>query len=48
LKAILQDELSAAGLPSGMYLFGAQPAAVSRSFTELQFDLAQLLRRVRG
>jgi len=29
-----------------MYLFGATPAATSRSFTELQFDLQQLLRRI--
>ena len=47
LRAMLQAESSAAALPSGMYLFGARPGAASRSFTELQFDLSQLLRRVR-
>jgi len=31
-----------------MYLFGVQPAAAGRSFVELQFDLEQILRRVRG
>jgi hypothetical protein len=29
-----------------MYLFGATPAATARSFTELQFDLQQLIRRI--
>jgi len=45
---MLQVESSAAALPPGMYLFGARPGAESRSFTELQFDLAQLIRRLRG
>jgi len=31
-----------------MYLFGAQPAAATRSFVELQFDLEQILRRLRA
>ena len=45
---MLQVESSAAALPAGMYLFGARPGIESRSYTELQFDLTQLLRRVRG
>ncbi|NMD23602.1 MAG: ribonuclease P protein component [Actinobacteria bacterium] len=48
LRAMLQHESSVCGLPAGMYLFGAQPAAAARSSIELQFDLEQLLRRVRG
>jgi ribonuclease P protein component len=48
LRAMLQVESSAAALPPGMYLFGARPGAESRSFTELQFDLAQLIRRLHG
>jgi ribonuclease P protein component len=47
LRAMLQAESSAAVLPPGVYLFGARPGAASRSFIELQFDLAQLLQRVR-
>jgi hypothetical protein len=45
---MLQQVSSEAGLPAGMYLFGATPAAASRSYTELQFDLEQILRCVRG
>jgi hypothetical protein len=45
---MLQQVSSESGLPAGTYLFGAQPAAATRSFVELQFDLEQLLRRVRG
>jgi len=45
---MLQQASSAADLPAGMFLFGAQPAAALRSYSELQFDLTQLLRRVRG
>jgi ribonuclease P protein component len=48
LRAMLQAESSDSALPPGLYLFGARPGAVSRSFTELQFDLGQLLGRVRG
>ena len=48
LRVMLQQASSAAALPPGMYLFGAQPAAAARSSIELQFDLEQLLRRVRG
>jgi len=45
---MLQHVSREAGLPAGMYLFGAQPAAAGRSYVELQFDLEQILRRVRG
>jgi len=48
LRAMLQQVSREAGLPAGMYLFGAQPAAAGRSSVELQFDLEQILRRVRG
>jgi ribonuclease P protein component len=48
LRVMLQQVSSAAGLPAGMYLFGASPAAAERSYTELQFDLEKILRRVRG
>jgi ribonuclease P protein component len=48
LRAMLQQVSLDAGLPAGMYLFGAQPAAAGRSSVELQFDLEQILRRVRG
>lgn len=45
---MLQLASSAAELPSGMYLFGATPAAAARSSIELQFDLQQLLTRLRA
>ena len=48
LRAMLRQESSARGLPPGSYLFGAQPAAGTRSFVELQFDLQQLLARIRA
>jgi ribonuclease P protein component len=48
LRAMLQAASCAGGLPSGDYLFGARPLAASRSFTELQFDLTLLLRRVQS
>lgn len=44
---MLQRVSSDAGLPAGTYLFGAQPAAATRSFIELQFDLELILRRIR-
>jgi hypothetical protein len=44
---MLQQASSDAGLLPGMYLFGAQPAAATRSFIELQFDLDLILRRIR-
>jgi len=44
----LQQESSGSGLPPGQYLFGARPEAASRSYIELQFDLQQLLRRIRA
>jgi ribonuclease P protein component len=48
LRVMLQQASSASTLPAGTYLFGAQPAAASRSFVELEFDLAQILRRLRA
>lgn len=45
---MLRQDSSVAVLPPGTYLFGAQPSAASRSFVELQFDLAQILRRVQS
>ena len=48
LRAMLQAASSAGELPSGMFLFGARPTAAARSYVELEFDLHQLLRRVRA
>jgi hypothetical protein len=33
-------------LPPGLFLFGAVPAAARRSFSELTFDLAQLMAKI--
>ena len=48
LRAMLQAESSGAGVPAGLYLFGARPGAEARSFSELQLDFEALLRRVRA
>jgi len=48
LRAMLRQASSVAPLPPGTYLFGAQPSAASRAFVELQFDLAQILRRLQA
>ena len=48
LRAMLQQASCDAGLPPGIYLFGAQPAAATRSYVELQFDLNLILSRIRG
>ena len=48
LRDMLRRASSESHLPPGWYLFGASPAAASRSFVELQFDLNLLLNRVRG
>jgi ribonuclease P protein component len=48
LRAMLQAASSAGTLAPGMYLFGAAPTAASRSVSELQFDLGQLLGRLRA
>ena len=45
LRALLNGPFNGS-LPAGMYLFGATQAATARSYTELQFDLQQLLRRI--
>jgi len=47
LRVLLVEADSTEPLPSGLYLFGARPAAVLKSRSELQFDLELLLRRVR-
>lgn len=47
LRVMLQRAASESQLPPGMYLFGAVPDAASRSSVELQFDLDQLLQRIR-
>jgi ribonuclease P protein component len=44
LRALLHDR----ELPPGLYLFGARPAAVSRSSSELAFDLDRLLSSARA
>jgi ribonuclease P protein component len=33
-------------LPAGLYLFGARPAAVARSFAELEADVSTMLDRM--
>jgi ribonuclease P protein component len=48
LRAMLQAASSAGTLRPGIYLFGATPLAASRSASELQFDLQQLLARLAG
>lgn len=48
LRAMLRQASSASALAPGCYLFGAAPGAGSRSYVELEFDLRQLLDRVRG
>ena len=42
LRRRLRALLSAAPPPAGLYLFGAQPIAASRSFAELEFDLQRM------
>jgi ribonuclease P protein component len=46
LRRRLRALLSAAPPPPGLYLVGARPDVVARSFAELQFDLGRLLRQV--
>jgi ribonuclease P protein component len=48
LRALLASSDPDLTLPSGSFLIGATPAAGTRSFVELQFDLRQLVQRVRG
>lgn len=48
LRAMLQRASCEEALPPGWYLFGANPAAASRSSVELQFDLNLLLSRLHG
>jgi len=48
LRAMLQQASCDARLPPGMYLFGAQPSAATRSSVELQFDLNLILSRIRA
>ncbi|MSY18917.1 MAG: ribonuclease P protein component [Actinobacteria bacterium] len=44
LRSILQTQLPQ--LPPGLFLFGAVPAAARRSFSELTFDLTQLIAKI--
>ncbi|MCB0979293.1 MAG: ribonuclease P protein component [Ilumatobacteraceae bacterium] len=46
LRAGLAVASSDGRLPAGYYLFGAQPSAATRSFSELMFDLSTLLARL--
>lgn len=48
LRTLLRAAVAQGRLPSGVYLFGGQPAAAARSSVELQFDLDQLLDRLHG
>jgi RNase P protein component len=46
LRRRLRALLSAAPPPPGLYLVGARPDVVGRSYAELQFDLGRLLRQL--
>jgi ribonuclease P protein component len=48
IRRRLRHLLAAAPPPAGMFLIGAQPIAGSRSASELAFDLAKLLDRLRA
>lgn len=47
LRAMLRSAASSGQLPAGEYLFGGQSSAAGRSSIELQFDLTQLLAKLR-
>lgn len=47
MRELLRAAASDGSLPSGEFLVGATPAAVSRSSVELAFDLESLLGQVR-
>ena len=46
LRRRLRVLLSASSLPAGLYLVGATPAAVERSFDALRTDLSRLLQSI--
>jgi RNase P protein component len=46
LRRRLRALLSAAPPPPGLYLVGARPDVVGRSYAELQFDLGRLLTQL--
>ena len=46
LRVALAAASAEGRLPAGLYLVGARPAAATRSFAELTFDLTQLLAQV--
>jgi RNase P protein component len=48
LRRRLRELLADSSLPPGLYLFGAQAAAVQRSAAELVFDLDRIVASVRG
>ena len=48
LRRRLRALVASASLPPGLYLLGAQPAAVQRSRDELAFDLQRLVSSVGG
>jgi ribonuclease P protein component len=48
LRRRLRELLTDSSLPPGLYLIGAQAAAVQRSRAELVFDLDRLVASVRG
>ena len=45
LRALLDEQTP---LPSGIYLVGAQPSAVTSTFDQLRNDLAALSRKIRS
>ena len=48
LRRRLRALLGAMTIPGGLYLVGAQPAAVQRTASELAFDLQRLVASVAG
>jgi ribonuclease P protein component len=46
LRRRLRVLLSSAALPPGLYLIGARPVAIERSFDELAFDVSTLVDRL--
>jgi ribonuclease P protein component len=48
LRAMLRAAVSEGLLAPGEYLFGGQAACSTRSYSELQFDLRQLLSNLRA
>ena len=48
LRRRIRSILHHTDVPPGIYLLGARPAAAARSYSELQFDVEQLIQRCRS